>query len=235
LTVDLTQLQRAIIERRDRPGATDLGVRVWAREWEAVNAPYEGRPLTEAASLAEEAVAIGGQLVSAGMAGALSGSAQALAGQGRADEASAALAQLRTLVERLPDTVVKDEDSMAGWPEVRLRHTASYVYTHLGQTAMAYAEQDRAFALYPPELARERAQLQMHRAACLVLDGDVTAGLDDGHHTLDELPRSLHNEMLFERARHLLSLLPPMPDDSRTRCAAEDLRSRLVLTPAIGS
>nr|WP_307937093.1 hypothetical protein [Salinispora arenicola] len=46
---------------------------------------------------------------------------------------------------------------MFGWPEVRLRHTESYVYTHLGHTQRALAAQDRALELYPADLGRERA------------------------------------------------------------------------------
>src|SRR2546422_149147 len=57
------------------------------------------------------------------------GLAQTLAVAGRPGEALAALGRVAEVTEQLPARVVADEGSMLGWPEVRLRHTESYVHT----------------------------------------------------------------------------------------------------------
>ncbi|GGJ84517.1 hypothetical protein GCM10010123_12720 [Pilimelia anulata] len=206
--------------------STDPLVRMWVRDWETVNGLYEGRPIADLLTLADETLAIAPGRACTGAAGVLSGQAQAFALAGRAADAIAALRRLAELTERLPAAVLADEVSMHGWPEFRLRHTESWVYTYLGETAAAYRAQDRAFALYPPELAREQAQMRMHRAACLVLDGDPAGGLAYAHRALDELPAELHNDMLYATARRVIAVLPAGRRD------ALDLRGRLTLPAA---
>lgn len=58
--------------------------------------------------------------------------------------------------------------------------------------------------------------------------GDVEGGLEYGHDTLDAVPQELHNELLFERARHVLAVVPASLRDLGT---ASDLRSRLASPP----
>jgi hypothetical protein len=101
----------------------------------------------------------------------------------------------------LPAEVVADEDSMFGWPEVRLRHTESYVHTALGRTREAHAAQERALDLYPDALARERAAMLLHRAACMIRDGDVSGGVAYAGQVLDELPTEHHTELVYAVGR----------------------------------
>jgi transcriptional regulator with XRE-family HTH domain len=213
--------------------ADDAPIRMWARDWEAVNGLYERRPTRSVIALADEGLAIS-SVVCAGRAGLLAASAQARSTLGDADGAVSALRELETLTRAMPSDVQADIDSMHGWPDVRLHHTKSYVHTHLGDTTEAYAAQDAAFALYPPELARERAQVQMHRATCMVIDGEVTSGIDYAHQALDDLPLELHNALLFQVARKVVDAVPP---SGRERPDVLELAHRMspASLPALGA
>lgn len=185
----------------------DAPVRMWVRDWEAVDGLYEGRGPRVVVGLAEAGLAIA-PTVCAGRAGLLAALAQGRAVDGDEAGALAALVELEAVTAAMPAAVRADADSMHGWPDVRLHYTASYVHTHLRRTADAYAAQDAALAAYPVELARERAQMQMHRAACLVVDGDVAGGVEYAHTALDDLPRELHNALLFQLARGVVDAVP---------------------------
>jgi hypothetical protein len=104
--------------------------------------------------------------------------------------------------------VIADEEPMLGWPEVRLRHTESYVYTWLGDTARAYAAQERALQLYPGALLREWAAMLMHRATCIVRDGDVGGGLAYAGTVLDDLPTEHHTDLVYAVARAAVAAVP---------------------------
>lgn len=213
--------------------AGEAQTRMWVRDWEAVNGLYERRPLPTIIGLAEEGLAVA-DTVCAGRAGLLSGAAQARAVQGDRAGALAALAELETVTADMPSRVQADVDSMHGWPDVRLHHTASYVRTYLGDTTEAYAAQDAAFALYPADLARERAQMQMHRAACMVIDGDASEGLEYAHRALDELPIELHNALLFQIGRRVIEVTPGAARD-RPDVVELDRRMGVSALPALGS
>jgi transcriptional regulator with XRE-family HTH domain len=112
----------------------DLQARTWVRGREVVNGLYEQRPVSTILDRAAEAASIAGPLASVGSAFLYCGLAQTLAVAGREDEALAALRRVAEVSEHLPASVVADEGSMFGWPEVRLPHTESYVHTSLGNT-----------------------------------------------------------------------------------------------------
>jgi hypothetical protein len=132
-------------------------------------------------------MAIARDRADAGTAGVLAGLAQTQAVAGRGD-ALETLGRVAEVTERVNATEAADFESMFGWPEVRLRHTQSYVYTALGETARAYAAQDAALVLYGQELARERAAMLLHRAHCMIKDGDLSGGVGYAHQVLNELP-----------------------------------------------
>jgi hypothetical protein len=215
--------------RRYADQSRDLDTRIWVRDWEVVNGTYERRPVRHILNLADETISLAGDHVCRGTAGVWSGRAQALALAGRVDEAINALHTTAEFTERMPATVVADAESMFGWPEVRLRHTESYVYTHLGGTSEAMAAQDRALELYPVELARERAQLQMHRARCHILRGDVADGLRYAASVLDELPVDQHNALLYEVGQHVMQAVPTV---EHRRAEYGELHERLLTLPA---
>ncbi|WBB94160.1 helix-turn-helix transcriptional regulator [Verrucosispora sp. WMMC514] len=209
--------------------STCLDTRLWVRDWEVVNGTYERRPVAAILDRADETVALAADRVCVGHVGVLSGRAQALAVAGRADEARRALAVTAAMTDRMPPGVVADADSMFGWPEVRLRHTESYVYTHIGDTAQAMAAQDRALDLYPAELGRERAQMLMHRASCLIQDGDVGGGLRYAADVLDDLPAADHTALLYQVARSVVAVVP---ERERRRAEVAGLRDRIAALPA---
>jgi hypothetical protein len=68
---------------------------------------------------------------------------------GRADDAEAALRQLREVFARLPSEVTGDRESWFAWPEYRLRRTESFVYSELGQFAQATEAQDPGAGVLP--------------------------------------------------------------------------------------
>lgn len=207
----------------DRSG--DTATRVWVRGWEVANGLYEQRPVKLILDRAAEARAIAADRVDAGAVGLYAGLAQTLAVAGR-PEAVDALHRVDELTLAVPAHVGADGDSMFGWPEVRLRHTESYVYTALGDTSRAYAAQDAALALYGAGLARERAAMLLHRAHCMIKDGDVSGGIGHAHNVLDQLPAEHHTHLVYAVARDVLSAVPG-PD--QTLAVADGLRERLTL------
>lgn len=211
----------------DRSGDTEA--RAWVRGWEVTNGLYEQRSVSAILDQAAEAISIAGPVACAGTAGLYAGLAQTLAVAGRADEALAALEQVADVTDQLPAQVVAAEDSMFGWPEVRLRHTESYVYTWLGDTSRAYAAQESALRIYPESLAHGRAAMLLHRAACLIRDGDVGGGLAYAGHVLDSLPAEHHTELLYAIGRAAARFVPMQ---ERSRPEAVELRARLAFPPA---
>ena len=204
--------------------------RVLARAWDVVNGCYDGRPLAEVIDRSNEGVALAGTSATAGVAGLWAGRAQALALAGRRDEAVEAVRQVADVTDRLDPAVVADVESMWGWPEHRLRHTESYVHTHVGNPPEAGAAQDRAMALYPPCQARLRAQVGLHRASCLIQDGHVPDGLRYAADLLDGLPAEQHNGLLYEVARHVVGVVPA---GERRRSEHVELEARIP-SPTLG-
>ncbi|HKT02463.1 MAG TPA: hypothetical protein VJT31_23285 [Rugosimonospora sp.] len=211
----------------DRSG--DRTTQAFVRGWEVVDGMYEARPIPEILARAEESVALVGGGVCAGTAQLHSGLAQTLAVAGRREEALAALRRAAELTERMPPDVAADEESLLGWPEVRLRHTESYVHTWLGNAGAAHAAQDRALRLYRPDLPpRQPTQVKLHRAGCMLRGGDISGGLAYASTVLDELPAEHHNDHVYAVGRLALTLLP---EAERGRRDARDLWVRLASAP----
>jgi hypothetical protein len=210
-------------------GSGDLEVRTWVRGWEVANGLYEQRPVSVILDWAAEATSITTPQPCVGTAGLYAGLAQTLAVAGRADEALVALERVADVTEQLPARVVADEGSMLGWPEVRLRHTQSYVHTWLGDTRHAYAAQEAALQIYPESLARDRAKMLLHRVACMIHDGDVGGGLAYAGRVLDSLPAQHHTESVYAIGRAAMRVVPAQ---ERGRPEAAELRARLAFSPA---
>jgi hypothetical protein len=122
------------------------------------------------------------------VATALGARAQLLATMGRASEARAALREVESTYERLPDSVTTETTSTTGWSRQRLHHTASFVHTRLGDLPEATHAQDQALELYPASFRRDRAKIELHRADCLVRAGDITGGIDHATAVLKGIP-----------------------------------------------
>jgi transcriptional regulator with XRE-family HTH domain len=212
-------------EAADKSG--DLGLRVMTRSQQVVKGLYDGSALPRVIALADETIALAGTRICPGVAGVLAGRAQALALSGRRDDASAAVEAVARVTADMPAAALADE-SMFGWPEHRLRHTESFVYTEVGDTKRALVAQDRALSLYPPTHVRNRGMVQMHRAACLIRDGHVCEGLRHTAHVLDAIPAEHHHQLLYEVARRAISWVPR---GERGQSGFGELRDRLATLP----
>ena len=198
---------------------------MFVRGWEVTSGIYEQRPVPVILNRAAEAVAVGGNTVSAGSAQLYCGLAQTLAVAGRRTDALSALRRADEIIERLPRDVIADEASVFGWPERKSRHIESYIYTALGDTAAAYQAIDRALTLMPVPFVRGRAQVLLHRATSMVRDGDIAGGLGYATDALDGLPSQHRTERVHAIGRQTLAALPAA---ERGRAEATELAARLV-------
>ncbi|MER7273494.1 hypothetical protein ABT369_03460 [Dactylosporangium sp. NPDC000244] len=192
--------------RRMADTSTDPQVRVWVRGRDIIRSLYEHQPLQQVIDLADEAASIS-RNPGMGTGSALIGRAQALAVLGRNDEARTAMNAVYTVLDRLPAQVTSDTASMYGWPEYRLRHGESFVYTYLGDAERAETAQRQALTLYAPDMFRERAQVQLHEALRLVRT-DPQHGVNHAVQTLSGLPGSQRIEAVLEVARSVVRAVP---------------------------
>jgi len=199
---DARRWWRTARDTADRTG--DPRTRVLVRGWEAGVGLYTQRPLPDVLALTGQALAITVEPCGAEGAGLLAARAQILARSGRDADARQTLLQLADVTAALSP----GDTSLFGWPEFRLCHTESYVYTVLGDHLAAYDAQDRAFELYPPELCGEQAMVHLHRASCLVAAGELN-GLGYAMRVLVELPDHCHNELLYDVAGRVLTAVRP--------------------------
>ncbi|MGI5520605.1 helix-turn-helix domain-containing protein [Micromonospora sp. CA-259024] len=202
----------------------DADTRVLTRAWDITNGCCDGRPAAQVVALSDQVLPLlNGAVPSAAVCGLLAGRAQALSLAGRHDDAVAVVRHLSDQVEALPADVVADVESLWGWPEHRLAHTQSWVYTHAGRLADAAAAQERALALYPPSQQRLRTQVQLHQAAALIRGGHIPDGLRMAADLIDALPASQHNELLRAVARQVAAAVP---DGERRRPVYGELLER---------
>jgi hypothetical protein len=211
--------------------AADNETRIWVAGRQMIGGLYEHRPLRHLLVLADEAMAVTTS-PGIGTGSLLIGRAQVLAAHGRGPEAIHAMQQVYSVVDRLPVRVTTDVDSLYGWPEHRLRHGESFVYSHLGDHRQAEAAQTRALALYPPHMPRERAQIQLHQALCIVRAGDVSGGVAHAYRVLVDLPEVQMTEVVLEVAR---SVTRAVPVKERGRAEVDQLWSLLTRWPTSGS
>ncbi|MEV0430289.1 helix-turn-helix domain-containing protein [Micromonospora sp. NPDC050495] len=186
----------------------DAETRVLTRAWDVVNGCYDGRSPVAVVALSDQVLPLLDGPASAAGCGLLAGRAQALSLAGKHGEAVDTVRHLARHVETLPAEVVEDVESLWGWPEHRLRHTESWVYTHAGLSDAASVAQERALALYPASQQRLRTQVQLHQAASLIRGGHIPDGLRLATDLLDRLPRDQHNELVRSVARQVLAVVP---------------------------
>jgi hypothetical protein len=141
---------------------------------------------------------------------------------GRADEAHAALRELTETYSQSGDSGT----AFFGCTEVNIHHATSYVHTYLGEVKPAYAAQDRALAIYPPSDTVQSAMVQLHRARCLVIDGEIADGLTVGAEALDRVPAIRRGGPVGTLA---LALRDAVPAAERTRVGVDELDQRLTM------
>jgi hypothetical protein len=188
--------------------AQDPQVQTWVRGREIIRGLHEAWPLTVVLALADEAATLDAA-PGMGTGSVLIGRAQVLAAMGNAADAQTAMNHVYTAMDRLPAGVTSDTTSMFGWPEYRLRHGESLVATYLGDQPRATAAQDRALALYPAHMFRERAQVELHRALGLARSGEGSVGASHAHRVIQELPEPHRIEVVLEVARSVVRAVPP--------------------------
>jgi hypothetical protein len=216
-------LWRRAREASDRSEEPDS--QLWVRGHEITLGIYEGRPLPILLSLAEQGLARGSGRKTAGYAELLGGKAEALALLKRESEAVATLHQMEDAFADLPSPITGQVDNIYGWPEYRLLHAQSFVYTSLGLTSKAYEAQQAALVTYPSSRAISRSQIEMHHAECLVRDKHLSDGLNHAIRTLRSVPGPKRHKFVTRVASKVWECIP-----GRERCRPEamELRQEIV-------
>jgi hypothetical protein len=112
----------------------------------------------------------------AGRMHALGARARALAMLGRKAEARETLTALERSFERLPRDITREKLSVAGWPEERMHHVASFVGA-FGGVGCGEAAGEEALRLYSAAAWGGPAQVKLHRATAEVDAGYAVATL----------------------------------------------------------
>ncbi|NEA33925.1 helix-turn-helix transcriptional regulator [Streptomyces sp. SID13031] len=187
--------------RATADSSTERRIASLARSWEATSGLAEHRPLPVLLELADDALALADR--PADVARALAARAQILAALGEAAEARQALEDLHTVTADLPDRSAASSSPFE-WAGSATCAVEGRVCATLGDTIGAYIALDRALGLCAPGTT-ERAELEVVVAHCLVMDGDVAAGLAVAMRVLVELPDQCHTHHLYDVAGHVLA------------------------------
>ena len=211
----------------DQLGDAELDTFVLGQQ--AILAMYCGYSQEQVLDLADEALSASGRdLLCVGAASATAAKAQSLSVLGRDDEARKAVDRLRDLVDRLPDSSTNASATWFCYPEYKLRHVESYVNTRLGRTREAVSAQDTAARLYPRGKYRGLSQVELHRAACMIMDGYVDEGIHHATSTLQALPVNLRSDGLIHNVANVVVSAVPSPVQSAS--PVMDLRELLSVT-----
>jgi hypothetical protein len=202
---------RTAVRAADLSG--DSHLRALLRGRRAVFGLYDQHPMTSVLRFADEALGAAGDRPCAGVASGYAARAQALARLGRHGEAREALTALTSTFDQLSEPTVSDRVSQWGWAETRLRWVQSDVYSLAGLQREASEAQHAALVLYPPSAYQAPAQVELHRATCLIVAGDLTEGARHAAHTLQALPAAHHKDVLVHHTAALA--LSRVPDRAR--------------------
>ncbi|WUI00186.1 helix-turn-helix domain-containing protein [Spirillospora sp. NBC_00431] len=217
--------------RHASDASKDRDLRVWVRGYEAMNALYSARPLSVVLRLSEDAISIAKSHTGAAILEAMAARAQTLAMMdGRASEAAAAMRDLEARWEQLPATIPDDRLTTGSWPETALHHTAAYAYTHTGDAKLAERARSAALERYPTSMRRQRAQIELLRAAGMVRAGDVVTGVEHAGRTVEGLAFAQRTTTIQRGARMVLDAVP---DADLALPAVRDYRDAFAL-PAAG-
>jgi transcriptional regulator with XRE-family HTH domain len=212
------------LARRLSDASENPDTKVWVRGQEALLGIYSGRPLAVLERLTADSLSADADLRGPGAADLLAAQAQTFALQGRTPEALTTLTKLKKTFDGLPEPVVTDVDSVYCWPEHRLRHTESFVYSMVGSMREATRAQDLAIRLYPASRSVSRCQVEMHRSVSLVRDGDVTAGISHATSELEKLSPGRRGKFVLAVAGRVSTAITPA---EANRPQARDYRAFL--------
>ncbi|QXJ21940.1 hypothetical protein AGRA3207_002857 [Actinomadura graeca] len=186
----------------------DRNLRVWVQGHEAMDTLYQGRPFRLVLDRAEAAIRLSDGNTTTGTLKAMACKAQVLSVIGATDDARAAVGRLRRTFETLPDAVIADGGSLQTWPEHRLLHTESFVYSAIGPVKEAAQAHAAASAAYEPTRIRARAQVALHEAVTLVRGGDIDDGIGHAERTLANIPSDHSCRYVRVIAKRVLDAVP---------------------------
>ncbi|MEJ1131543.1 helix-turn-helix domain-containing protein [Kribbella sp. CCNWLW197] len=179
--------------------SAESAVQSSVRALEAISGLAERRSPVQLLELADEAVASGGAVVQAHAARAC-----VLAELSRQGEAHRALQELIGVADELP-TASTSCGPLDDWAPYQVHGAEGRVCASLGYGAAGCVLLARAIELCPEDWLGERARLQMGLAECLVVDGEVAAGVAQALRVLVELPDEWHTYYLYDDAARVLS------------------------------
>ncbi|MEU4604483.1 helix-turn-helix transcriptional regulator [Kribbella sp. NPDC023972] len=184
--------------------SADSSVRSAVCAQQVISGLAERRPLTQLLEAAEEGLALvdaarGGCLAQAHAAQAL-----VLAELGLQEQAHRALQELIGVAAELPSASTS-YGPLSDWAPYEVHGAEGRVCARLGYGAAACVLLARALELCPEEWLGERARLQMALAECLVVDGEVAAGIALALRVLVELPDEWHTYYLYDDGARVLS------------------------------
>lgn len=211
----------------------DLDTQLLVAGWRVTSGVvHEGCPPERMIALADEALAVSSSRHACAGTGQILGMrAQSLALVGRHNEAAAGVRAVEEITAKMPTRVLNDAESMFGWPVERLHHTASHVYSTIGDMKQATEAQDKAFDLYPANQVKNRTMVEMHRAVCMIKENDIGGGLRYATDAFDAMPVEMREPGLRQLAHQVLATTPA-PEQSRLE--ARELRA-LVSAPSPGA
>lgn len=199
--------------RRAADQASDAYSALWIRGREIIRAGYEHRPTTVVLSLIEEAEARLDHAPDEVAPRVLAGKAQTMALMGREADAERSLEQVRDSFSSLPTATASPSGSLFSWGEECLHFTESFVYSHLGDVNRADRAQRAALPLYVMSDVRQPAQLELHRAMCLVRSGDVAEGTRHAQAVITGLPAAQRIRPIVDLGRTVLGAIPAAQRD----------------------
>lgn len=204
--------------------AEDRSTLSWIYAQEAYQL-YYGGDLEGAVELAVRAQHLAGGLPCVGPALAAPLEARALAVLQQRDGVAEVLARAEVALKRLPEP--EHIGSAFGYSESQLRFHAGNAWTHLGETARAAEQQDRALELYPQRDHTDRALVALDQAICAAADGDAAGAAAHATTTIVNLPEEHRSALIIYRAREVATKVP----EARTVPEARALREVLALPP----
>jgi tetratricopeptide (TPR) repeat protein len=200
----------------------------WVRAQEAYGHYYSG-DLNEAIDVARHAQAIVRRLPCVGGALAAALEARAQASLGHDAETQEALRRAQAILSELEPSSI--DASAFGYSEAQLRFHEGSAYTHLHDTASAWAAQSRALELAPDNDYTDRTLTYLDRAICLAHDGDGTTAVTYAAQALSDLTDDQRQGIISLRAREALEAIPPR---QRTLPAVREFHDLLMLPAGAG-
>jgi len=207
----------------DRSGDPKLSLTVAGEG--LIRALYAERPTRMVLAKADEVRERYPAVPCAGLTSLHSARAQALVREGRTDEAIAAIRDLRAVAEKLPDSVIKNRDSLFGWGEDRLLYTTAWVHAYAGRAEAADENARRATAALPANDLRSPTQLALIQGIGHVRAGDVTEGVRHARRGYENHPPEQRTTMIDHLANQVLAAVPAQ---RRAEPAVTEFRDLLV-------